>query len=94
MLAENLSVFFDATSAGFATSATLPGGAVVPVVFDNAYLSGLGGMIESNGPQLMGKTSDLAALAHGDTVTISAAPYTVTGIQPDGTGVTMIQLRG
>lgn len=94
MLAENLSVFFDATSAGFATSATLPGGAVVSVVFDNAYLSALGGMIESTGPELMGKTSDLAAIVHGDTITINATAYTVTGIQPDGTGVTVLQLRG
>lgn len=90
MFAEDLSVFLD-TADGFAVDAAL-GGVTVPVIFDAAYTSA-GGMVESTGPQCQGKTGDLAAAVQGTAITISGQAYTVTGNQPDGTGMTVLQLR-
>lgn len=39
------------------------------------------------------KTSDVSSVAEGETVTISGSSYTVTDVQPDGTGVTMLILE-
>jgi hypothetical protein len=93
MFAEDLSVYFDTTN-GFAVPATLAGGAVVGVVFDQAYTGALAGLVESTGPQCIGPTSALGALVQGSVITINGNAYTVTGNQPDGTGVTTLQLRG
>jgi len=68
------------------------GAATVPVVFDAAYLSA-GGMFESSGPQVTGKSADLASAVQGSPITINGQAYTVTGNQPDGTGMTTLQLR-
>lgn len=90
MFTEDLSPFLD-TDDGFAVSATI-GAATVPVIFDNAYLAAQG-LVESTGPQCLGKTADLAGAVQGTAVTISGTAYTVTGNQPDGTGMTVLQLR-
>jgi hypothetical protein len=90
MFTEDLTPFLD-VAAGFAVSAVI-GAATVPVIFDAAYTSA-GGMVESTGPQCQGKSSDLAAAVQGTAITINGQPYTVTGNQPDGTGMTVLQLR-
>lgn len=90
MFTEDLTLFLD-VAAGFAVSAVI-GAATVPVIFDAAYTSA-GGMVESTGPQCQGKTSDLAAAVQGTAITINGQAYTVTGNQPDGTGMTVLQLR-
>jgi len=90
MFTEDLTPFLD-VAAGFAVSAVI-GAATVPVIFDTAYTSA-GGMVESTGPQCQGKTSDLAAAVQGTAITINGQAYTVTGNQPDGTGMTVLQLR-
>jgi hypothetical protein len=92
MFAEDLSTFFDTTN-GFATPATVLG-QTVPVIFDKAYFGALGAMVETTGPQCVGKTADLASVVQGTAVVINATTYTVTGVQPDGTGITVLQLRG
>lgn len=94
MFAEDLSPFFD-TATGFATSATV-GGQSVAVVFDAAYTGALAGLVESTGPQAICSSADVAArsIVHGTAITINGTPYTVTGVQPDGTGLTTLQLRG
>lgn len=92
MFAEDLSAFFD-VAGGFAVNATI-GAATVPVIFDNGYQSALGGMVESTGPACVAKTSDVASVVQGSVLTIAAVAYTVTGIEPDGTGTTVLHLRG
>ena len=91
MFTEDLAPFLD-VAGGFAVDAII-GAATVPVIFDNAYLASLGGMVESSGPQCAGKTSDLASAVQGTAITINGQAYTVTGNQPDGTGMTTLQLR-
>lgn len=82
----------DAVRARLSNADATIGAATVPVIFDAAYLNA-GGMVESTGPQCQGKTTDLAAAVQGTAITISGQAYTVTGNQPDGTGMTVLQLR-
>jgi hypothetical protein len=91
MFTENLTPFFDVAS-GFAVQATI-GAATADVIFDAAYI-GVSGLVESTGPQCTGKTSDLAAAVQGTSIAIDGTTYVVTGNQPDGTGLTTLQLRG
>lgn len=91
MFAEDTSAFFD-VAGGFAVDAMI-GASVFPVIFDNAYLASLGGLVESTGPVAQAQSADVAGVQQGDTITINATAYTVTGVQPDGTGVTLLQLR-
>lgn len=92
MFAEDLSAFFDTTS-GFAQNATLSGGAVVPVIFDRAYQGALGGLVESTGPQCMAKSADVSTVVQGSTLVISGTTYRAATVQPDGTGVTTLELE-
>lgn len=92
MFTEDLSPFFD-VAGGFAQTATV-GGSSFPVIFDKAYVSALGGMVESTGPACMAKSSDVSSVVQGTTITIAAVAYTVTAVEPDGTGITVLQLRG
>lgn len=91
MFVEDLSTFFDTTN-GFATPATVAG-QTVPVIFDNDFVSALGSLVESSGPQCIGPSAQLAGVVQGTAITINATAYTVTGVQPDGTGITTLQLR-
>lgn len=92
MFAEDLAPFFD-TVGGFAQTATV-GGSSFPVIFDKAYVSALGGMVESTGPACVAKTADVASVVQGTSITIAAVVYAVTGVEPDGTGTTVLHLRG
>lgn len=91
MFAEDLSPFFD-TDTGFAQTATV-GAASFPVIFDNGYQSGMNALVETTGPTCQAKTADVAAVVQGNTITINSIAYTVTSVQPDGTGVTILSLR-
>lgn len=91
MFAEDLSTYFDVTD-GFAVTAT-SGAASFPVIFDAAYLSALGGIVESTGPACMARSADVSTLVQGSSITINAVAYTVVGVEPDGTGITTLRLR-
>lgn len=88
---EDLSVFF----AEFATPATAAVGVDFNVIFDAQGLLGLSGLVESTGPQALCKTADVSLrnLQQGSTLTIQSIPYSVTLVDPDGTGATLLQLR-
>lgn len=92
MFVEDLAPFFD-TASGFAQVATVSGQSV-PVIFDSGYTAALGGLVESTGPICQARTADVEDVVQGSTITIDGTDYTVTGVQPDGTGVTTLQLRG
>ena len=67
------------------------GATSVPVVFDAAYTDPLG--MAGSLPRATCASSLIAAMSVGAAVTINATAYTVTGIEPDGTGITTLQLR-
>lgn len=92
MFAEDLSAFFNPGE--FSVPCTLPGGVVVQVVFDDVGGNFLGaGLMEASQPAVLGRSADLAGLAHGAEVRVQAVDWTVVQSQPDGTGLTRLQLE-
>lgn len=85
----NLAVFNHLSNA----DAILPGGVVVAVLFDNGYQAALAGFVESSGPSCQARTSDVSSVVQGSTITIASVAYKVTNVQPDGFGVTTLQLE-
>ena len=59
-------------------------------IFDNGFASAFGGMVDGASPVL--HLLSAVPVSRGDTVIISAASYIVTGVEPDGTGVTQLRL--
>lgn len=71
------------------------GGEPVPGVFHNEYTGADYGstvQIESADPVFTGRSSDLSAAGQGDAITISGTVFTIRGIEPDGQGMTRLQL--
>lgn len=48
---------------------------------------------EGTNPMIMARTADVSALVHGSALTISGSSYEVVGIEPDGTGMSVLQLE-
>jgi hypothetical protein len=67
------------------------GGVVVAGEFSNGYAAALG--VAGTNPGFLGQSTDLAAVTRGSTVTISGTTYTVVAIEPDGTGMTRLDLE-
>ncbi len=88
---EDLTVFF----ADFGVPAVVGVNPAVTVIFDRAYVAQLNGRASGLNPNCVGRTEDLAALGEGDAIVIDGSPYVVVGEpQPDGTGLTFLELRG
>lgn len=75
--------------ADFGIAATL-NGASVTGIFDDAYGEAFGGMVMGSGPMFRCQSS--AGHAAGQALVIGATTYTVTGVEPDGTGLTVLRL--
>lgn len=73
----------------FGVPATLDG-APVRGIFDNAYGESFG-LVASSSPVFRLPSS--IAVATGQTLIIAATTYTVAGIEPDGTGLTVLRLE-
>lgn len=70
----------------------LQGGAEIALIFDNAYMVGLSGRVESTQPECHALTADVQSLEDGATLTINSIAYTVKTSQPDGTGISLLTL--
>lgn len=86
MFAEDLTAFF----VDFGVDATL-GDLAVRCIFDAAYVDPLG--VESSGPVATLPTADAANAVHGQTLIIAGTSYKVRGVEPDGTGITLLRLE-
>jgi hypothetical protein len=86
MFTEEKGVYF----ADFGESAVI---ANVPatVIFDNAFLASMD--VESANPVCLCRDEDVAGVVQGDSVLLRNTNYQVAGIEPDGTGFTMLELR-
>jgi hypothetical protein len=84
MWLDNAAFFTD-----FAIDLTVDGVAVRGV-FDNPYAAAFGGMVGGSGPQVFVPSETV--VSRGSAVVIGAKTYTVTGIEPDGTGITLLRL--
>lgn len=85
MVFEDAAFFSD-----FAIDLTV-NGVSVRGIFDNAYGSAFGGMIDGSGPMVRLPSSVLAA--RGNPVVIASTQYVITSVEPDGTGLTVLRLE-
>jgi hypothetical protein len=74
----------------FAVDATLNSVTAITGIFDNAFRLVNG--VESYGPQILCASTDVSTAVQGSTVEIGGTTYFVSGIQPDGTGMTLLIL--
>lgn len=68
----------------------------ITVIFDKTYLGvDAGGevTVESNNPVALCRTSDVSDADHAATLVINSVTYNVVGVQPDGTGLTHLELE-
>lgn len=101
MFTEDLSAFFD--TAGFATSASwtpAAGGGpfTLAVIVENGYNENQIGDANVAGREVMvwardDKLAQGTGIKRNDTITINAIGYKVAEIKPDGTGVSLLNLR-
>lgn len=90
--AEDLTAFLSDDE--FSVPATLPGGSVVQVIFDDPHSDVLGsGMLEDSAPQALGRSVDLDTLSHGAAIAVAGRNWRVAARQPDGTGMTRLLLE-
>ena len=87
---EDLSYVVDTTT-GFAVVGTLNGSSTLTGIFDNDYAES--GRIASANPTFTVRTADYASPAQGDALVISGTTYAVRSWEPDGTGITVVQLE-
>lgn len=95
MFTEDLTPFFDTVN-GFAETVTYQGSSQIDVIFDDAFVNvGVGqlGGVESRKPACLAREADVPNVAHGHTVKRGAVTYHVIGVEPDGTGVTLLVLE-
>lgn len=78
----------------FAVSA-IYNGVSVDVIFDSVYFEESTGLVgfQGSAPMATALTSDVPNAAHGDTLVISSVTYKVVGVEPDGTGITVLRLE-
>lgn len=70
--------------------------AAITLIFDADYaeLVGFEARIDSNKPVAIGRTSDLDDVRRGSMIQRGADEYKVVDIQPDGTGMTLLEFEG
>ena len=70
--------------------------ATIRGVFDNEYYEIVGqeNPARSSQPTLVCKTSDVADAERNSMIEIGTAVYKVVGVEPDGTGITVLLLEG
>ena len=73
----------------FAILATVRG-RQINVIFDQQYVDTLG--VETSQPAATCASSDVADVEQDDSITVDGREYRIIGVQPDGTGVTVLRL--
>lgn len=74
----------------FGVAATL-NGVAVRGIFDDAYGEVFGGIVSGTGPVF--RLASSATHARGQSLVIGAATYTVSAVEPDGTGMSLLRLE-
>lgn len=94
---EDLDAFLNVDEFAVAATVHLQGGTTRTVrgIFDDPYLNAELGEYEldTNRPRFTCKEADVIGVLRGDTVVIAGKTYDVlSGSQPDGTGMAMLEL--
>jgi len=68
----------------------------ITAIFDNGYFAVALGQTEADNktPTLLARSADVADAAHKSMIEVGAAVYKVVGVEPDGTGLTVLNLEG
>lgn len=77
--------------ADFGVDATVAAVAVRGI-FDNDFLTTLG-ITAGSGPVLLLPTASVGSAVQGSAVVVAAISYTITALEPDGTGMTLLRLQ-
>ncbi len=75
----------------FGVTANYDGGTTIQGIYDDEYYESLD--VESSDPVFHCRTSDVSDAVHGKTLVVNATNYTVKGVEPDGTGFTLLRLE-
>ena len=86
---DDTTEFFSASD--FAEQVTIAG-ASVNAIFDSPY-SRVGTLLSMSDPALWCPSAAVAGVVRGAAVVVRGVAYTVRDVQPDGTGVTVLQLE-
>lgn len=80
--------------ADFGVSATYNGTTQITGIFETDYraLDEDGMEIRLSGPIFYARTADVPADAQGKVLAVAGVNYTIVGVQPDGTGMTLLTL--
>lgn len=62
-------------------------------IFDNDYVAVVDGMVESKGPALTARTSDVQDLPKDTVFDVSGSEYRIKRHEPDGTGISVVVLK-
>lgn len=94
MSAEDLSPFFAGLDAQPITIHLESGDVVIEGYFDNGFFNTQIGetMLDTTAPRFTCKASDIAGTPEQSLVTIAGAAYSIFQIQPEGTGLSTVQL--
>lgn len=77
----------------FGTAAVYSGsGATINGILDAEYLEPMG-RVQASQPVFTCSTADVASATHGQTLTVGATVYKIVGVEPDGTGMTVLRLE-
>lgn len=88
---EDLSVYF--READFGTAAVYSGsGETVTGILDSEYLEPMG-RVQASQPVFLCRTADVPSATHGQTLTVGETVYKLVGVEPDGTGTTVLRLE-
>jgi hypothetical protein len=90
---EDLGEFLDTDEFATAATYTPAGGSAKTVngIFDARYFEALG--IDGTQPAFTCVASDVPDAARGDALVIDSVDYKVSGVEPDGTGLTVLRLE-
>lgn len=86
--AENRSVFLNLNHFGVVATWN---GTDFPVIFDATYIDPLG--VESASPVAFTDSANVSGAAHGQAFVVGGITYKIRGVQPDGTGFSLLKLE-
>lgn len=90
MFAEDLTLFFN--TAEHATEAIWSGSPnPITVIFENGFSEQLG--ISTTNPTATAIAAQMPNVGRGKTLTINSVNYRIDDLQPDGTGLLILQLK-
>lgn len=81
--------------ADFGTTITKADASTFTAIFENQFIEAGGAIreVESANPVLICRSTDVSDLVHDSVLTFNSSTFHVIGIEPDGTGMTYLQLE-